>query len=300
MAPPSFAARSAAEAMAPRFVAIGEIMLDVAVASVEPGSVVHAPIRMRAGGSPVTGALWAAGEGVASTVIGRIGDDAAGAAVRGALREAGVEPRLAVDAELPTGIFLETHVGGERSTVADRGANAHFGPTDIGEVAADAVLVSGYVLLADATAAAGREALARARATWVAVDAGSHRLVGAVGADAALARTAGANALFANEEEATALTGETAEAAAKALARRFRLVCVKLGAAGALAILDGVAERRSPARRVGAESAGAGDAFAGVLLAGLALGRPLGASLERACAAGARVAAGDAAPARVV
>ena len=175
-----------------------------------------------------------------------------------------------------------------------------LGPADVGEVEADAVLVSGYVLLADGTAAAGEEALARARATWVAVDAASSRLVGAIGADDALARADGANALFANEEEATALTGETAEAAVAILARRFRLVCVKLGAAGAVAALDGVTERRSPARPVAGESAGAGDAFAGVLLAGLALGRPLGASLERACAAGARVAAGEAAPEPVV
>lgn len=286
--------------MAARFLAVGEFMLDVGVSSVEPGSTVHAPIRVRAGGSPATAALWAAGEGVASAAVGRVGDDAAGAAVRAALRKAGVEPRLAIDADLPTGTFLETHVGGKRSIVADRGANARFAPADVGEVEADAVLVSGYVLLADGTAEAGREALARARATWVAVDAASHRLVGTVGADNTLTRASGANALLANEEEAVALTGGTAEAAVDVLARSFRLVCVKLGPAGAVAALDGVLERRSPARTAAGSSAGAGDAFAGVLLAGLALGRPLGVSLERACAAGARAAAGDGAPAPAV
>jgi sugar/nucleoside kinase (ribokinase family) len=286
--------------MAVRFVAIGEIMLDVGVASVEPGSTVHAPIRVRAGGSPATAALWAAGEGAAAAVVGRVGADAAGSAVRDALRAAGVEPRLAVDTELPTGTFLETRVGGERSIVADRGANARLDGTDVGEIEAEAVLVSGYVLLADGTADAGREALARARSTWVAVDAASRHLVAAVGADETLARAAAANALLANEEEALALTGATAEAAVEALADRFRLVCVKLGPAGAVAALDGVTERRSPPRRSAGSSAGAGDAFAGVLLASLALGRPLGASLARACAAGARAAAGEAAPLRVV
>src|SRR4051794_9106527 len=287
--------------MAARFVAIGEIMLDVETASVEPGSTVHAPIRVRAGGSPATAALWAAGDGAASAVVGRVGADAAASAVRDALRAAGVEPRLTVDTELPTGTFLETRVAEERSIVADRGANVRLERADIGEIEADAVLVSGYVLLADGTAEAGHEALARAaRSTWVAVDAASRHLVGAVGADEALARVAGANALLANEEEALALTGATAEAAVEALAGRFRLVCVKLGAAGAVAVLDGVTERCSPPRRAAAPRAGAGDAFAGVLLANLALDRSLGQSLERACAAGASAAAGEAAPLRVV
>ena len=47
-----------------RFVAVGEVMLDIAAEQVVPGSVLHAPIRVRPGGSPVTAALAAAAEGV--------------------------------------------------------------------------------------------------------------------------------------------------------------------------------------------------------------------------------------------
>src|SRR5947199_135343 len=53
----------------PTFVAVGEVMLDVAAAELAPGRVVHAPISVRAGGSPVTAALAAAAEGVDAAVV---------------------------------------------------------------------------------------------------------------------------------------------------------------------------------------------------------------------------------------
>jgi ribokinase len=253
----------------PRLVAVGEVMLDIAAEQVVPGRVVHAPIRVRPGGSPVTAALAAAGEGVEAAVVGRVGDDLAGRAVREALDAAGVEPLLQVDPELPTGTFFEAGAG---TIVADRGANVRL---EVGRLAADAVLVSGYFLFQ-----AEGDPLASIQAEWLAVDAGSARLVRLEPAERA-------NALFLNEDELQALGGDVS-----VLCAGFRLVCVKRGARGATAYLDGaVVERKAPERIVG-ERAGAGDAFAGVLLASLLLGRELGGALERACAAGARAAAG--------
>jgi ribokinase len=253
----------------PRFVAVGEVMLDIAAEEVVPGRVLHAPIRVRPGGSPVTAALAAGAEGVEAAVVGRVGDDLAGRSVREALVAAGVEPLLQVDPELPTGTFFEAGTG---TIVADRGANARL---EVGPLEADAVLVSGYFLFQS-----DGDPLAGIDAEWLAVDAGSSRLV-------RLEPTARADALFVNEEELRALGGDVS-----ALCKRFRLVCVKRGAAGATAYLDGAVEQRTPPERVPVERAGAGDAFAGVLLAGLVLGRGLGDALERACAAGARAAAG--------
>ena len=267
-------------------------MLDIASVAIAPGETTHAPIRVRAGGSPVTAALWAAAETLDATVVGRVGADAAGHAVRASLVEAGVEARLATDAERPTGTFLETGIGEGRSIVADRGANAGLSPADLGELSAAAVLVSGYVLLHDDSAAAGRAALEHATADWIAVDAGSARLVTRLGAHTALDRTDGANAIFADADEAHALTGETGDAAVVALADRFRLVCVKLGVDGAIALLDGVTERRPAPEQLVHGAAGAGDALAGVLLASLVRGHSLGDALERACAAGTHAAAG--------
>lgn len=278
--------------MSGRLIAVGEVMLDIAAAALAPGETAHAPIHVRPGGSAVTAALWAAAEGLDATIVGRVGADAAGHAVQASLVDAGVEPRLAIDAAHPTGTFLEAGTGAQRAVVADRGANAFLHADDLGDLTADAVLVSGYVLLHDDTFDAGRAALEHAAADWIAVDSGSARLVTRIGAHTALARALGANAIFADADEAEALTGETGEAAAAVLAERFRLVCVKLGADGAIASLDGVTERRLPPERLEHGAAGAGDALAGVLLAGLLLGRSLGDALEQACAAGTQAAAG--------
>ena len=253
-----------------RFVAVGEVMLDIAAEKLVPGGIVHAPIRVRSGGSSVTAAVAAAAEGVEAAVVGRVGDDLAGRAVREALVAAGVEPLLQVDPELPTGTFFEAGAG---TIVADRGANARL---EIGPLEADAVLVSGYFLFQS-----DGDPLAGIDAEWLAVDAGSSRLV-------RLEPTARANALFVNDDELRALGGDVS-----ALCKRFRLVCVKHGAAGATAYLEGAAEERRPPERAPVEQAGAGDAFAGVLLASLLLRRGLGDALERACAAGARAAAGN-------
>jgi sugar/nucleoside kinase (ribokinase family) len=265
--------------MSTRLVALGEVMLDISTEAIVPGERRHAPVRVRAGGSPVTAALAAAAEGVPSAVVGRVGADFAAHAVRAALEAAGVEARLDVDPELPTGTFFEADAG--RTVVADRGANARL---EVGEIAAEAVLVSGYFLLRDE----GEGALEHMRADWLAVDAGSSRLL----SEGALARMAGANALFVNADEARALTGQTGQAALDALAPSFRLVCVKLGVDGAIAALDGTTATATPPERVHEQRAGAGDAFAGALLASLLLGRSLGEALERACAAGARMASG--------
>jgi sugar/nucleoside kinase (ribokinase family) len=259
--------------MPPRFVAIGELMLDVSAHELVPGGVVHAPIRVRAGGSPVTAALAAAVEGVDSSVVGRVGDDVAGRAVREALVAAGVEPLLQVDPVLPTGTFFQ---GGIGTIVTDRGANVALDP---GTVSADAILVSGYYVFQ-----AGGDPLERLAAEWLAVDAGSPRLV-------RLDAIERANALLADEEELAAVGGDVG-----ALAKRFRLLCVKRGPDGAAAYLDGSKEERTPPTRAGGVHAGGGDAFAGSLLASLLLGRDLGEALERACAAGMREVAGDTLP----
>jgi sugar/nucleoside kinase (ribokinase family) len=255
--------------MSPRFVAIGEVMLDVSAEGLVPGRVVHAPVRVRAGGSPVTAALAAAREGIESAVIGRVGDDLAGRAVRDALLAAEVEPLLEVDPVLPTGTFFE---GGPGTIVADRGANVALRPRP---VCAEAILVSGY--FAFQFDGDPLEGLAAER---LAVDAGSPRLVD-------LEAIRSANALFVDEEEFAAVGGDLT-----ALASRFRLICVKRGAAGASAHLDGAVETRTPPTRADGAHAGAGDAFAGSLLACLLLGRSLGDALERACAAGMREVAG--------
>ena len=189
--------------------AVGEVMVDVVAPPAEPGRN-HAPIALRAGGSAINAAQAAAALGAKATVVARVGADPAGALLRATLLDAGVKPRFAVDSTLPTGCFVQL---GER-IVADRGANAAFGVEDLGLLEADVVLVSGYLLLSDETAAAATAAL-EAPAAWVGVDAAS---VGLAGREDARERLEPARVLFTNAEEATALTRHEPEAAARELA----------------------------------------------------------------------------------
>src|SRR4051794_27588879 len=149
-------------------------MLDVFVTA----SLRHGAIRVRAGGTPVNAAL-AIGPG--ATVVGRVGDDPAAAAIRAALRD--VETRLVVDPDLPTGTYVELADG---TVAADRGANAALTVDDVLPLAADAVLVSGYIPRAIAAAV-----LERADARWRAIVATP------LGGEL----PAGANVVFANAEE---------------------------------------------------------------------------------------------------
>ena len=153
------------------------------------------------------------------------------------------------------------------------------------------MLVRGYLLLQSGTHEAAAAALERARATYVAVDAASWPLVEAFGADRFFEATAGANVVLANEREAWTLTGREADAAARALAERYAVVALKLGARGAILVVEGEVSAREAELIFEVDPTGAGDAFDGVLLAGLARGDEPQAVHRRAGHAGALVAA---------
>jgi sugar/nucleoside kinase (ribokinase family) len=278
-------------------ICVGDVMLDVRVDAGElaKGGDVHGRVALRPGGTSANAAVWAVATGASARVHGRVGDDLVGRLLRNELAERGVDAVLADDGETPSGTMLVVVEAGERSMVADRGANARLVPSDLpATLEAGAVLVSGYLLFQAGTEEAGVEAIRRARGPWIAVDAASWPLVDAVGRDGFHERADGTTALLANDRETHALTGlDDPVAAARSLADRYRLVCVKRGAAGALLILDGT-EREAPAESiVELDPTGAGDAFDGVLLSSLARGVAADEALRLACHAGARVAASD-------
>lgn len=270
----------------PDLACVGELMVDLHIAVPMPprGGRAHGGITLVPGGSAVTAALAARRSGGTVLVVGRVGEDAAGRLLVDALSEQGVETHLASTPDAPTGVCA--YAGG--AVVADRGANREVRPEDLPTMlAAGAVLVSGYLLLQSDSAAAGCAALARADARWRAVDAASAELVGR--SDFELE---GANVVFADSDEALALTGEEdAEAAARALAKRFEVAFVKLGAEGARACSHGdlVRHVEPPVERRAA--AGSGDAFAGAALLALTRGAGLEAALVAGCRAGAAHAA---------
>jgi len=269
-----------------RFVAVGDVMVDVLCSRTPPpGQRVHGNTVVRAGGSAVNAAFAATNEGANASVIGRIGKDAGGELVLAGLRARGVAPKLTRDTDLATGVAVSLQEGETISVVADRGANAALSRDDVpATLEADALLVSGFALFQSGSSEAGQAALARFAGEWAGVDLATPGL--AAQADLGFA----ANVLFATADEAKAATGSDPETAARQLAARFEIVCVKLGVDGALAVRGGRLERAAADSRDRATPFGAGDSFAAVFLIALATGVDLADGLARACEAGARAA----------
>jgi len=277
-----------------RIVVLGDVMVDVVARLSGPlaaASDAPATIRFHGGGSAANAAAWLRAAGAEPVLVGCVGDDERGRHAREELRLGGVDLRLAVDPELPTGTCVVL-VGpdGERTMVPDAGANAALREGDLADELLSAgghLHVAGYALLRAGSRAAARGAIRRASRVGmsVSVDPSSSALLSADFLDWA----AGAGLLLPNAAEAEALTGlADPEQAARALAERFPEVVVTLGGAGAL-WTNGSEVLRVPAEPVEAvtDSTGAGDAFA----AGLLNARLSGASIGEALAAGCRLAA---------
>src|SRR5688500_4398669 len=110
-----------------RIVILGDVMVDVVVRLSEPlarGSDAPAVIRFHGGGSAANTAAWLAAAGAEPVLVGVVGDDERGREARAGLVAHGVDARLAVDPELPTGTCLVL-VGpdGERTKAPDAGAH---------------------------------------------------------------------------------------------------------------------------------------------------------------------------------
>jgi ribokinase len=274
-----------------RLVVLGDVMVDVVCRLDGPlalGSDAPARIEFGYGGSAANVAAW----GAPSVLAGRIGADERGRAAEAALRAAGVETRLTVDPERPTGTCVVL-VGpdGERSMVPDPGANDRLAAQDLpDELLAEGggthLHLTGYTLVRDGSRAAGRAAIARARerGVSVSVDPSSAALL----SPAFMDELDGVGLLLPNAKEAAVLSGEEdAQRAALRLAARIPEVVVTLGARGAL-FASG--ERVCAVDAEGAtpvDTTGAGDAFA----AGFLTARLSGAGPEEALQAGCRLAA---------
>jgi sugar/nucleoside kinase (ribokinase family) len=277
-----------------RIVVVGDVMVDVVVRLAAPlaqASDSPARILFRGGGSAANTAAWLAEAGADVALVGRVGDDDRGRSAVEELRAAGVDTRVAVDPELPTGTCLVlTGPNGERTMAPDAGANDALAEADFADelaVAGGHLHVSGYSLLRAGSRPAARAAmgLASGSGMTVSVDPSSSALLSGDFLDHA----EGAGLLLPNASEAHALTGHTdPEVAARALAERFGEVVVTLGPGGAL-WTNGEEVLRAAAEPVDAveDSTGAGDAFA----AGFLSARARRSSTAEALAAGCRLAA---------
>jgi sugar/nucleoside kinase (ribokinase family) len=273
----------------PDLIVVGDVMVDVDVdaAALASGGDVHGDVRVRPGGAGANAAVWGACEGARVRLYDRVGQDLAGRLLQDAIASRGVDAGLAVDPEARTGAMLIVREAGERSMVADRGANARLSPQDLpARLEAEAVLVSGYLLFHPGSLTAARAALDRADAEFVAVDAASWPLLEAYGAERFLQAIAKADTLLVNDREAEVLTQD----GKVALEDRFSRVCWKRGAEGAeLASRGKPLISWSDPVACPVDPTGAGDAFDGTLLVALAGGATDEDALHRACDAGRSV-----------
>ncbi|MEZ0076636.1 carbohydrate kinase family protein [Planotetraspora sp. GP83] len=270
-----------------RVVVVGDLMTDAVARARFPlarASDTPAVVTMHGGGSGANIASWLAVEGSEVAFVGRRGADITGRNRDMELMGYGVDARLVMDPERPTGtcVVLVTHKG-ERTMLSDPGANAALSPEDLPRdlfTGGTHLHMSGYTLINEGSRDAGLAALdlARRAGMSISVDCASSAPVERTGAEPFLEWTHGAKLLFANADQAKVLTGrEEPDAAAKVLTAWFPQVVIKLNAEGSLWYTNSRSEPvRVPAETVDrvVDGTGAGDAFTAGFLPSWLEGKP--------------------------
>ena len=262
------------------------------------------------GGAESNVAIGLARLGIAVLWCGRVGTDALGDLVVREIRAEGVDVRATRDAAAPTGVMVkERRTAGASNVLYYRSGSAGSRLTvddvperDIRD--ARVLHISGITLSLSATARSAID-----RAIDIAVDAGTRvsfdlnhrsRLWSDTDAAAAAYRDilARADIVFAGVDEAALVVGaheiehhrgvDSSEHVARLLAAMGPSeVLIKRGEKGAVALVDGAAQRQDamPIRVV--DTIGAGDAFAAGYLSGLIRDEPPTRRLRTAALAGA-------------
>src|SRR6202012_1342121 len=256
-----------------RVVVVGDLMTDAVAHALYPlarGSDTAATVSMHGGGSGANIAAWLAADGNDVAFVGRRGADIAGRNRDMELMGYGVDARLVMDPERPTGtcVVMGTHKG-ERTMLSDPGANAALSPDDLPPglfVPGARLHLSGDPLLSGGPPAAALAALVFAGRVGMSTsaDGASAAPLERVGAEPFFELTGNALLLFVNVAQARGLTRrDDAEAAARVLTAWYPRVFIKRGMDGALFFANGRPPVRVPAPPVDRviDGTGAGDAF---------------------------------------
>jgi sugar/nucleoside kinase (ribokinase family) len=279
-----------------RVVVVGDLMTDTVAHATLPlarGSDTPATVTMHGGGSGANIAAWLAVDGSEVAFVGRRGADIAGRNRDMELMGYGVDARLVMDPERPTGtcVVMITHKG-DHTMLSDPGANAALSADDLPKdlfAPGSHLHVSGYTLLNAGSRQAVLTAMSYAQRAGmtISVDGASSAPLGRVGAEPFLQLTNGATLLFVNAEQGQVLTGrDDPSQAARVLNAWYPHVVMKLGADGAMMYAGG---RPDPVR-VSAlpveqplDRTGAGDAFIAGFLPPWLNNKPAGEALASGC-----------------
>ena len=245
------------------------------------GSDTSAVIRACPGGAAANQAAWMAHLGSSVTFAGRVGARDAGYH-RHELARTGVRVHLAADPDAETGsIVIMVAPDGERTMFTDRAANHNLRKDDLPVRLlddADVLHLTGYTFCEPPLLEVALWLLAQARSRDLAVtiDPGSAAFLARMEPGAFLHWTDGAAVCFPNRDEAAVLVGQADPATmATRLTRHYRVVALKLGAAGAMVAVPGQAPVRVAAHPAQArDTTGAGDAFCGAFMSRWLAGAP--------------------------
>jgi sugar/nucleoside kinase (ribokinase family) len=280
-----------------QIVVVGDLMTDTVAHAALPlarGSDTPATVSMHGGGSGANIAAWLAADGAEVAFVGRRGADIAGRNRDMELMGYGVDARLVMDPERPTGtcVVMVTHKG-DKTMLSDPGANSALSPDDLPQdlfMPGSHLHVSGYTLLNDGSRDAALAAFSHAQHAGmsVSVDGASAAPLERIGAEPFLHMTCGPTTLlFVNSDQARVLTGrDQPEQAARVLTAWYPQVVMKLGSEGALLHANGRPEPfrapGPPVERV-VDGTGAGDAFCAGFLPAWLDNKPPGEALASGC-----------------
>lgn len=289
--------------MTARVLCIGDVMLDVITKiSVMPdkinyGSDTPSKISTHGGGAAGNVASWLTRTDARATIVGHVGDDAAGAALISEFDALGVRHNnLMVDHGSSGVVVVLVDPTGERTMFPDNGANSGLHVGDLPELDEyNCVYLSGYSPLDPLSRPGVLAMVAKIKQAGLPIffDPASVGGMMEVPLEEVKSWIALMDVILLNEEEAIYLTGElNSEKALEILLQDCPAVVIKRGSAGAIGKARGsilVTVPAIPTEVV--DTTGAGDSFAAGFIAHYALTKNMQHGLEAGAAVAARCVA---------
>ncbi|MEO0011423.1 MAG: hypothetical protein RIQ39_1012 [Actinomycetota bacterium] len=289
--------------MSARVLCIGDVMLDVITkiavmpSQINYGSDTPSKISTHGGGAAGNVASWLTRTDARSTIVGHVGDDAAGAALMSEFDTLGVlHNNLMVDKGSSGVVVVLVDPTGERTMFPDNGANSGL---HIGDLPAlenfDVVYLSGYSPLDPLSRPGVLEMIAAIKSAGLPLyfDPASVGAMMEVPLEEVKSWIRLMDVILLNEEEAIYLTGETdPEKALESLLQDCETVVIKRGSQGAIGKARGSILISVPAISTEVvDTTGAGDSFAAGFIAQYAMTKNMQHGLEAGAAVAARCVA---------
>lgn len=284
--------------MTAKVLCIGDVMLDVVTkiavvpSQINYGSDTPAQISTHGGGAAGNVASWLTRTDARSTIVGHVGNDAAGSALVSEFDALGVRHHnLVIDNGHSGVVVVLVDPTGERTMFPDNGANSGLHIGDLPELDEyNAVYISGYSPLDPLSRTGIKEMIVKIKAAGLPIFYDPASVGGMKEVDTAEVKSwlSSMDVLLLNEEEAIYLTGESdVEKSLEILLQSCETVVIKLGSKGAIGKTRNGESISIPAvPTTVVDTTGAGDSFAAGFIAQYATKK----DLHRALVAGAQVA----------